>query len=152
MPLFNNNFETIPTVCPPSTLCVVYQSSCTIDKGIVELGVKIDGSSEHNLLPRSIASRLCLPLHFGKSIRVSITHHMIPTNQYCQFNIQVADVETTIDACVVSEGPFLLLGGEWIRQVNLLSGFGNHKYYIPGLSANLIPVLGLGAAVTTEAD
>ena len=106
----------------------------------------------HNLPPRSIASRLRLPLHFGKSIRVSVANHMIPTNQYCQFNILVADIETTIDACVVSEVPSLLLGGEWIQQMNLLSDFGNHKYYIPGLSANLIPVLDLGATVTTEAD
>ncbi|KAH7333532.1 hypothetical protein BKA65DRAFT_553896 [Rhexocercosporidium sp. MPI-PUGE-AT-0058] len=39
-------------------------------RGIVELArVKIDGSSLHNLLPRSIASRLGLPLHFGSSTR-----------------------------------------------------------------------------------
>ncbi|KUJ07016.1 uncharacterized protein LY89DRAFT_678297 [Mollisia scopiformis] len=41
-------------------------------RGIVELArVKIDGGSLHNLLPRSIASRLGLPLHFGSSIRVN---------------------------------------------------------------------------------
>jgi hypothetical protein len=106
----------------------------------------------HNLPPRSIASRLRLPLHFGKSIRVSVAHHMIPTNQYFQINIRVADVETTIDRCVASEVPSLLLGGEWIQQMNLLSDFGNHKYYIPGLSVNLIQVLGLGTDVTTEAE
>jgi len=84
-------------------------------RGIVELGVKIDGSSVHNLLPWSIASRLCLPLHFGKSIRIGVANHIILTNQYCQFNIRVASVETTIDACVVSELPSLLLSKEWIR-------------------------------------
>ena len=116
---------------------------------IVELGVKIDGSSVHNLLPRSIASRLRLPLHFGDSI---LANNIIPTNQYCRFNIRVAGVETTIDACVVSELPSLLLGREWIRQINLLSNFGNYKYYIPGLYGNLIQVLDLGTAVTTETE
>ena len=49
-------------------------------RGIVELGVKIDGSSIYNLLPRSIASRLYLPLHFGDSI---LANNIITTNQYC---------------------------------------------------------------------
>jgi hypothetical protein len=71
-------------------------------RGIVELRVKIAGSSVRNLLPQSIASRLLrLPLHFGKSIRIKVANHILPTNQYCQFNIQVAGVETMIDACVV---------------------------------------------------
>ena len=70
-------------------------------QGIVELGVKIDGSSVRNLLLRSIASRLRLPLFLGKSIRISVAHHIIQMNQYSQFSIQVADVETTIDAYVV---------------------------------------------------
>jgi hypothetical protein len=100
-------------------------------RGIVELGVKTDGSSVRNLLPRSMASRLCLPLHFGKSIRIGVANHIISTNQYCRFNIRVAGIEATIDVCVVSELPSLLLGRDWIRQVNLLSDFGNHKYYIP---------------------
>jgi hypothetical protein len=52
-------------------------------KGIVELGVKIDKSSVHNLLPRSIASRLCLPLHFSKSIQIGVANYIILTNQYC---------------------------------------------------------------------
>lgn len=121
-------------------------------RGIVELGVKIDGSSVHNLLPRSMASRLCLPLHFGKSIRIGVANHIIPTNQYCRFNIRVAGVETTIDACVVSELPSLLLGREWIRQVDLLSDFGNHKYYIPGLYGNLTQVLDLELAEVNELD
>jgi hypothetical protein len=30
----------------------------------------------------------------------------------------------------------------------LLSNFGNHKYYIPGLYGNLIQVLDLGTAIT----
>jgi hypothetical protein len=121
-------------------------------RGIVELRVKINRSSLHNLLPRLMASRLRLPLHFGKGIRIRVANHIIPTNQYCQFNIQVASVETTIDACVVSELPSLLLGREWIRQINLLSDFGNHKYYIPGLYGNLIQVLDLGTAITIETE
>jgi hypothetical protein len=81
-------------------------------RGIVELGVKINGSSVHNLLPQSIASRLRLPLHFGKSIRIGVANHIILTNQYCQFNIRVASVETTINACVVSDLPSLFLSSE----------------------------------------
>jgi hypothetical protein len=49
-------------------------------RGILELGVKIDGISIHNLLPRSMASTLRLPLHFGKSIRIVVANHIIPTN------------------------------------------------------------------------
>lgn len=63
-------------------------------RGMVELGVKIDGRSLHNLLPRSIASRLRLHLYFGKSIQVSIAHHMILTNQYYQFITRVANYAT----------------------------------------------------------
>jgi hypothetical protein len=81
-----------------------------------------------------------------------VANHIIPTNQYCRFNIRVAGVETTIDACIVSELPSLLLGREWIRQINLLSDFGNHKYYIPGLYGNLIQVLDLGTAITVETE
>ena len=121
-------------------------------RGIVGLGVKIDRSSVHNLLPRSLASRLRLPLHFGKSIRIEVDNHIFPANQYCRFNIRVAGVETTIDACVVSELPSLLLGREWIRQINLLSDFGNHKYYILGLYGNLIQVIDLGTSLTTEIE
>jgi hypothetical protein len=120
---------------------------------IEELGVEIDGSSVHNLLPLSIASRLLhLPLHFGKSIGIRVANYIFPTNQYCQFNIHVAGAETMIDACVVSELPSLLLGREWIRQINLLSDFGNCKSYIPGLHGNLIQVLDLGTAITTETE
>jgi hypothetical protein len=60
---------------------------------------------------------------------------------------RVAGVETTIDVCVS-----LLLGREWIRQINLLSDFRNHKYYIPGLYGNLIQVLDLGTAITIEIE
>lgn len=99
-------------------------------RGIVGFGVKIDVSSIYNLLPRSMASRLRLPLHFGKGIRIGVAHHIIRTNQYCQFNIRVARVETTIEACVVSELPSLLPRGNRFDKVNLLSDFGNYKYYI----------------------
>jgi hypothetical protein len=46
----------------------------------------------------------------------------------------------------------LLLGREWIRQINLLSDFENHKYYISGLYRNLIQVLDLGTDITTETE
>jgi hypothetical protein len=64
----------------------------------------------------------------------------------------VAGVETMIDACVVSELPSLLLGREWIRQINLLSDFGIRKYYIPCLHGNLIQVLDLRTAITTGTE
>ena len=118
----------------------------------VELRAKINGSSGQNLLPQSISSRLRLPLYFGKSRRIRVANHIITTKQYCQFNIRVARVKTTIDACVVSELPSLLFGREWIRQINLLSDFGNHRYYIPGPYANLTQILNLGAAITTETE
>jgi hypothetical protein len=53
---------------------------------------------------------------------------------------------------VVSKLPSLLLSREWIRQINLLSNFGNHKYYILGLYGNLIPVLDLGTAITIKTE
>jgi hypothetical protein len=34
----------------------------------------------------------------------------------------------------------------------LLSNFGNHKYYIPGLYRNLIQVLDLGTVITIETE
>ena len=46
-------------------------------RGIADLGVKIDGNSVHNLLPRSIASRLGLPIHFGKNIRMKVANYII---------------------------------------------------------------------------
>jgi phage-related baseplate assembly protein len=49
-------------------------------RGVVELGVKIDGSSVNNLLPQSIASRLRLLLHFGKNIQIGVAYHIIPAN------------------------------------------------------------------------
>jgi hypothetical protein len=49
----------------------------------------------------------------------------------------VANIESTIDACVVSELSSLLLGWEWTQQVNLLSDLGNHTYYILGPHGNL---------------
>ena len=37
-------------------------------RGVVDLGVKINGSSVHNLLSRSIVNKLGLLIYFGKSI------------------------------------------------------------------------------------
>lgn len=106
--------------------------------------VKIDGGSLHNLLPRSIASRLRLPLHFGSSIRVRVANCTALTDQYCRLTIKVASIETVINTCVVSELSSLLLGWEWTQQVNLLSDLRNDRYYIPGPHGNLneLPVPG----------
>ena len=127
------------------------KAAIALRKGMVELGrVKIDGNSVHNLLPRSIADELGLSLHFGGTIRIRVENRSIPISQYCRFSIQVAGVETTINTCVVSELPSLLLGRAWIREVRLLRDFENHTYYIPGPFANLneLPE----PASTTEAD
>jgi hypothetical protein len=80
-------------------------------RGIVELTrVKIDRGSPYNFLPRSIARKLGLPLHFGASIRVKLANHTVITNQYCQLTIKVAGINTAIDTSVVSGLPSLLLG------------------------------------------
>jgi hypothetical protein len=120
--------------------------------GIVELArVKIDRGSLYNLLPRSIASRLGLPLHFGSSIRVRVANHTALTNQYCRLTIKVAGIETAIDTCVVSELSSLLLGWEWTQQVNLLS---DYRHYIPGPYRNLneLPLPGPIAEAKAETE
>ena len=82
-------------------------------RGPVELTrVKIDGSSLHNLLPRSVARKLGFPLYFGSSIRVKVANHTALTNQYCQFTIRVASINAVINAYMVSELSSLLLGWE----------------------------------------
>jgi hypothetical protein len=93
----------------------LYTKASIISKRwIVELErVKIDGSSLHSLLPWSIASKLGLSLHFGSRVRVKVANRTVATNQYCRFTIKVANIETTIDACVVPELSSLLLGWEW---------------------------------------
>jgi len=106
-------------------------------RGVVELTrVKIDGGSLHNLLPRSIASRLGLPLYFGSSLTVRVANRTALTDQYCRLTIKVAGIETAIDTCVVFELSSLLLGWEWTQQVNLLSDLGNYRYHIPGPHGN----------------
>ncbi|KAF8862730.1 hypothetical protein BDZ45DRAFT_686558 [Acephala macrosclerotiorum] len=127
------------------------KAAIALRKGMVELGrVKIDGDSMHNLLPRSIADELSLPLHFGGAIRIRVGNRSIPISQYCRFSILVAGVETTINTCVVSELPSLLLGRAWIQEVRLLRDFENHTLYIPGPLGNLNELP--DPAPTTEAD
>ncbi|KAL5316311.1 hypothetical protein ACEPPN_015356 [Leptodophora sp. 'Broadleaf-Isolate-01'] len=127
------------------------KAAIALRKGMVELGrVKIDGDCMHNLLPRSIADELSLPLRFGDAIRIRVANRSIPISQYCRFSIQVAGVETMINTCVVSELPSLLLGRAWIQEVRLLRDFENHTLYISG------PLGGLNKlpdpASPTEAD
>lgn len=122
-------------------------------RGIVELArVKIDGGSLHNLLPRSIASRLGLPLHFGSSIRVRVANCTALTDQYCRLTIKVAGIETTINTCVVSELSSLLLGWEWTQEVNLLSDLRNYRYYIPRPHENLNELPAHGSIAEAEAE
>jgi hypothetical protein len=94
---------------------------------IVELPrIKIDGTSLHNLLPRSIARKLGLPLHFGGRVRVRLANRTVLTDQYCQLTIKVAGIKTAIDAYVVSGLSSFLLGWGWTQEVNLLSDLGNY--------------------------
>jgi hypothetical protein len=122
-------------------------------RGTVELTrVKIDGSSLHNLLPRSIARTLGLPLHFGSSVQVA--NYTALTDQYCQFTIRVAGINAVIDAYVVSGLSSLVLGWEWTQQVDLLSNLGNYTYYILGPHGilNELPIPGLIAEVEAEME
>ncbi|KAH8163698.1 hypothetical protein CIB48_g4563 [Xylaria polymorpha] len=124
-------------------------------RGIVELTrVKIDGTSQHNLLPRSIARKLGLPLHFGDSVRVRLANCIVLTDQYCQLTIKVAGIKTAIDAHVVSGLSSLLLGWEWTQQVDLLSDLGNYTYYILGPHGNLneLPIPGPIAEAKAETE
>jgi hypothetical protein len=124
-------------------------------RGIVELTrVKIDGTSLHNLLPRSIARKLGLPLHFGGSVRVRLANRTVLTDQYCQLTIKVAGSKTAIDAYVASRLSSLRLGWEWTQQVNLLSDLGNYTYYIPGPHGNLneLPIPGPIAEAEAETE
>lgn len=116
--------------------------------------VKIDGRSLHNLLPQSIARTLGLPLHFGSSVRVQVANCTALTDQYCQFTIRVAGINAVIDAYMVSELSYLLLGWEWTQQVNLLSDLGNRTYYIPEPYGNLneLPVPGPMAEAEAESE
>lgn len=80
-------------------------------RGPVELTrVKIDGSSLYNLLPQSIAWKLGFYLRFGSNVRVKVTNRTALSDQYCQFTIRVASINSLIDAYVVSELSSLLLG------------------------------------------
>jgi hypothetical protein len=131
------------------------KAAIVLARGIVELTrVKIDGSSLHNLLPRSIARKLGLPLHFGGSVRVKLANHTVLTDQYCQFTVKVAGIKTAIDAYVVSELSSLLLGWEWTQQVNLLSDLRNYAYYIPGPHGNLneLPIPGPMAEAEAQTE
>ena len=51
-----------------------------------------------------------------------------------------------------SRQPSLLLGREWVRQINLPSDSGNRKYYILGLYRNLIQAPDLGTTINTEIE
>ncbi|KAH8750137.1 hypothetical protein F5882DRAFT_470489 [Hyaloscypha sp. PMI_1271] len=120
---------------------------------LLELGhVEIDGNSLHNLLPLSIVDKLGLSLYFGCSVRIKVANRNIPINQYCRFKIRLAGVETTIDACVVSDLSSLVLGCGWIQEVNLLSDFQNHTYYIPGPHVNLNEIPGHGSTTENKTD
>jgi hypothetical protein len=129
------------------------KASIVSTRGIVELGrVQIDKSSLHNLLPRSIASKLGLLLHFGSIVKLRVADRTVTTNQYCRFNINVANIKTTIDAYVVTELSSLLLGWEWTQQVNLLSDLGNYTFYIPGPNVNLKKLPDPAPVVRDEAE
>jgi len=94
-----------------STNKLYTKAAIVLAREIVELPrIKIDGTSLHNLLPRSIARKLGLPLHFGGRVRVRLANRTVLTDQYCQLTIKVAGIKTVINAYVVSGLSSLLLG------------------------------------------
>ncbi|TVY13081.1 hypothetical protein LARI1_G008506 [Lachnellula arida] len=85
MTLFNGDLETILGGSYLSIAARIISSAIVLVRGIVDLArVKIDISSLYNLLPRSIASRLGLPLHFGSSIRVNLLSDLGNYRYYIQ--------------------------------------------------------------------
>jgi hypothetical protein len=74
---------------------------------------------------------LDLALYPNRVLTMTVANCRIQTSQYCRFTIRVAGFDTTINAGVISGLQTVLLGQEWIQSVKLLSGFGNHSYYIP---------------------
>lgn len=102
--------------------------------------VVVDPGSIFNLIPESIVQCLGLPSHVGNMAMLTIGDHDVHTNQYCRFDIQVAGVETTINAAVVpaAERSSIQLGRLWVRMANLLSDFDHRTYYIPDPQGNLI--------------
>jgi hypothetical protein len=107
------------------------KASIKTPRGVVDLErVQVDERSPFNLVPWSIATNLDLMLYSGKTLAITIAHHLIQTNHYSHFAIRVAGRNTTINTGVVSGLQTILLGREWIRSVHLLSD-GNQKYYMP---------------------
>jgi hypothetical protein len=106
------------------------KASIETPRGVVELEVQVDEGSPFNLVPWSIAANLNLMLYFGKTLAITIAHHLIQTNHYSQFTIGIAGHNTTINTGVISGLQTILLGREWIRSVHLLSDFRNQGYYI----------------------
>jgi hypothetical protein len=108
------------------------QASILTLRGIVALErVRVDERISFNLLPTSIAVDLDLILYSDRMLTIRVAHRLVATNQFCRFTIQVAGLNRTIDAGVISGFQDILLGREWMRSVNLITGFGNQSYYIP---------------------
>lgn len=92
--------------------------------------VEVDERSPVSLLPLSLAADLGLALYSDKVSTLMVADKLVQSSQYCQFNFQVAGHNTWIIARVVTGLETIVLGRDWMYDVNLIFGIGNEGYYI----------------------
>ncbi|KAL5353914.1 hypothetical protein ACLOAV_001958 [Pseudogymnoascus australis] len=92
--------------------------------------VEVDERSPVSLLPLSLAADLGLALYFDKVSAFKVANKLVQSSQYCQFNFQVAGHNAWIIARVVTGLETIVLGRDWMHDVNLIFGIGNQGYYI----------------------
>lgn len=92
--------------------------------------VEVDERSPVSLLPLSLAADLGLALYSDKVSAFMVADRLVQSSQYCQFNFQVAGHNAWIIARVVTGLETIVLGRDWMCDVNLIFGIGNQGYYI----------------------
>ncbi|OBT48534.1 hypothetical protein VE00_01419 [Pseudogymnoascus sp. WSF 3629] len=92
--------------------------------------VEVDERSPVSLLPLSLAADLGLALYSDKVSTFIVADRLVQSSQYCQFNFQVAGHNAWIIARVVTGLQTIVLGRDWMYDVNLICGIGNEGYYI----------------------
>ncbi|KFY02622.1 hypothetical protein V490_00440 [Pseudogymnoascus sp. VKM F-3557] len=92
--------------------------------------VEVDERSPVSLLPLSLAADLELALCSGKMSAFIVDNRLVQSSQYSQFSFQVAGHKTWIIAIVVTGLETIVLGRDWMYDVNLIFGIGNQGYYI----------------------
>ncbi|KFY21430.1 hypothetical protein V493_07414 [Pseudogymnoascus sp. VKM F-4281 (FW-2241)] len=92
--------------------------------------VEVDERSPVSLLPLSLAADLGLALYSDEVSTFMVADRLVQSSQYCQFNFQVAGHSTRTIARVVTGLQTIVLGRDWMYEVNLIFGIGNQGYYI----------------------